>query len=206
MRFGASVCYSSSVVTAPKLQYPTYQDIIDAPKGMTAEIYGGHFHLQPRPAREHNAATAMLFSELKKSYQLGRGGPGGWVFSTETEWHPRGAKRGPTIVPDVAGWRLERGDPRDPSGYTPHIILTPQWVCEVLSPRSTEANDRGAKMLEYAEHGVEHYWLMAADQRRRIEVYELRSGSYELVETHEGDQMARIRPFGEVELELGLFW
>ena len=42
------------------------------------------------------------------------------------------------VVPDLAGWRLERM-PELPE--TAYFELAPDWVCEVLSP-STEAYDR----------------------------------------------------------------
>ena len=68
------------MVTVPKTQYPTYQDVMSAPEDVRAEIYGGKLHLQPRPAGEHNNAGYRLAGELYKPYELGRNGPGGWVF------------------------------------------------------------------------------------------------------------------------------
>ena len=40
----------------------------------------------------------------------------------------------------------------------------PDLAVEVLSP-STESNDRTLKLRDYAQHGVEEYWIVDADER-----------------------------------------
>ena len=54
----------------------------------------------------------------------------------------------------------------------------PDFIVEVLS-ESTEARDRGIKFDDYAAHGVAEYWIVDAE-RRVIEQYLLRDGSYQL--------------------------
>ena len=39
------------------------------------------------------------------------------------------------------------------------LFPAPDFVIEILSP-STAKNDRGVKMRDYAQHGVEEYWLV----------------------------------------------
>jgi Uma2 family endonuclease len=58
--------------------------------------------------------------------------------------------------------------------------LSPDWVCEVLSP-STEAVDRGKKTRVYAREGVAVVWLVNPFTRT-LEVMELASGLYRIVE------------------------
>jgi len=54
----------------------------------------------------------------------------------------------------------------------------PDLVVEVLSP-STEANDRGVKLTDYAAHGVLEYWIVDPDGET-IEQYLLEDGRYDL--------------------------
>lgn len=51
------------------------------------------------------------------------------------------------------------------------IFPPPDLIVEVISP-STESNDRGVKLLDYARHGVSEYWIVDADEKM-IEQYVL---------------------------------
>ena len=82
----------------------TYQDVLDAPPHMVAELVGGALYLHPRPAFPHAFAGSALGVEIGGPFQKGRGGPGGWWIIDEPELH-----LGPDVlVPDIAGWRRER--------------------------------------------------------------------------------------------------
>jgi len=59
----------------------TYQDVLDAPEHLVAEIIDGELHLNPRPAKPHSAATSALGDELGPPFKRGKGGPGGWIIS-----------------------------------------------------------------------------------------------------------------------------
>jgi len=72
----------------------------------------------------------------------------------EPELHLLG--RHEPLVPDVAGWRVERM-PALPD--TAFFEVSPDWVAEILSPR-TAAIDRADKMPIYAAAGVGHAWLV----------------------------------------------
>lgn len=54
----------------------------------------------------------------------------------------------------------------------------PDLVVEVLSPGTRDA-DRGEKFLEYAQAGVQEYWIVDPDDRM-IEVYTLKGQSFQL--------------------------
>ncbi|NOK23465.1 Uma2 family endonuclease, partial [Corallococcus carmarthensis] len=125
------------------------------------------------------------------------GGPGGWTLLDEPELH----FGEDVLVPDVAGWRVERL-PYVPD--TAAISLAPDWVCEVLSP-STRKLDREAKLPVYAREGVRHVWLMDP-LTRTLEVFGLRDGRYEVPLTHSGGDAVRAEPFDAVELDLAFIW
>ena len=123
----------------------TYQDVLDAPPNMVAEIVRGALHLQPRPAPRHAHAHSILQVELGGPFSRGRGGPGGWRILIEPELH----LGDDVLVPDLGGWRLERM-PALPD--TAWFELVPDWVCEVLSP-GTRRIDLTDKRAIYGEAG-----------------------------------------------------
>src|SRR5512141_2712912 len=91
----------------------TYQDVLDAPEHKIAEILDGELHLQPRPALPQAMAASALGEELGPPFKRGRGGPGGWIIMDEPELHLADK----ILVPDLAGWRLERLPEVDESAF-----------------------------------------------------------------------------------------
>lgn len=181
----------------------TYEDVLEAPSHLVAEILGGDLYLSPRPAPPHAAAAGALYYELAGPFRFGRGGPGGWVLLEEPELYLEG--HGRPIVPDIAGWRRARM-PEVPE--TPAIALAPDWVCEVLSP-STEAIDRTLKMPIYARAGVESLWLLDP-VRRSVECHE-RAGEgpqagWRQVCKWTGSAALYLPPFAEVAIDLARLW
>ncbi|MFP2900146.1 Uma2 family endonuclease [Corallococcus sp. 4LFB] len=175
----------------------TYADLEALPEHVVGEIVAGELYASPRPAMRHGVIAHRLGGELLGPFERGRGGPGGWMLMGEPELH----LGYDVLVPDVAGWRLERM-PDVPE--TAATSLAPDWVCEVLSP-STRKLDREAKLPVYAREGVRHVWLM--DPRTRtLEVFGLRDGRYEVLLTHTGDAPVRAEPFDAVELDLAFIW
>jgi hypothetical protein len=149
----------------------TYQDILDAPPHMVAEIAGGRLHLHPRPAPRHASASFGMAGQLDGPFRRGAGGPGGWHLLIEPELH-LGAD---VLVPDLAGWRRERL-PVFPD--TSAIELAPDWVCEVLSP-GTRRFDLTEKRELYRRNAVAHLWLVDPDART-LEVFTLLAGAWTL--------------------------
>lgn len=88
----------------PAKRRATYEDVLNAPEHMVAEIIDGELYLQPRPGKPHAAAASALGGELGPPFKRGRGGPGGWILLDEPELH----LGGDVLVPDLAGWRRER--------------------------------------------------------------------------------------------------
>lgn len=130
----------------------TYADLEAVPPHLVAEIIDGALYTHPRPRPRHAHAYSRLGVLVGSKFDLGEGGPGGWIILDEPELH----LGDDVVVPDIAGWRRGRM-PRLPEEA--FFTLPPDWVCEILSP-STERLDRTAKRDIYACRGVRHLWLV----------------------------------------------
>jgi hypothetical protein len=175
----------------------TYQDVIDAPPNMVAEIIYGTLVTSPQPRIRHAVVASALGGVLSPKFGWGDGGPGGWVLLDEPELH----FGEDVLVPDLAAWKRERyGTPGDVAFLT----LAPDWVCEVLSP-STAALDRTSKLEIYARERVAHAWLVDP-ATQTLEAFRLDGDSWRLVHVWAGAAKARAEPFDAVELDLTRLW
>jgi Uma2 family endonuclease len=176
----------------------TYQDLLAVPDILVAEIIDGELITSPRPAVPHANAASSLGGMLFNPYRRGIGGPGGWIILDEPELH----LGGDVVVPDLAGWRRERF--AAPEGGSVGIKVSPDWVCEILSP-STARIDRARKLPIYARESIPHAWLIDP-VARTLEVFLLAGGKWTLVATLEADATIKPEPFDAVELDLGAPW
>jgi hypothetical protein len=182
---------------APKKRRATYQDVIDSPPNMVAEIIDGELRLSNRPRYPALAAATALGEELGPPFKRGRGGPGGWIILFEPELHLGDE----VVVPDLAGWRRERLPVIPDAAF---VAVAPDWVCEVLS-RSTERMDRAEKMPLYAASGVSFAWLVHP-RHRMLEAFKLENSRWVTIGVYKDEERARIEPFEAIELELGALW
>ena len=182
---------------AEKKKRATYQDVLDAPAHLVAEIIDGDLRLSPRPAGPHTKVSSTLGYVLGPPFDLKINGPGGWIILDEPELH-FGEE---ILVPDLAGWRRERLAEVPDAAY---FTLAPDWICEVLS-KSTETMDRAEKLAIYAAAGVHHAWLVHP-LRRTLEVMRLHEGKWLVLGTHVRDRRVRAEPFEAIELDLALVW
>src|SRR5437867_10710321 len=174
-------CYSGAMARAPEFRRrATYDDLLEVPDRLVAEIVDGELFTTPRPALRHAQASSALGGELSGPFHRGRGGPGGWIILDEPELH-LGAD---IVVPDLAGWRRTRL-PSVPD--EPFLTLPPDWVCEIVSP-STERLDRAGKLDVYARATVVHAWLVNP-AARTLEVYRLDAGQWVRVGACGGGQV-----------------
>jgi Uma2 family endonuclease len=181
----------------PAKKQATYDDLYHIPENMVGEIIDGDLIVSPRPTSGHAEASTSLVVELGAPYRFGRGGPGGWIIHFEPEIH-FGAN---VIVPDLAGWKRERYTiPPDEH----RITVTPDWVCEVLSPRSART-DRIKKMPIFAEYEVPYAWLIDPAQMT-LEVYRLETGRWMVQGLYAENDKVRAEPFEEVEIDLSNLW
>ena len=175
----------------------TYADLEALPPHVVGEILYGALVTHPRPSPRHGGASSILGMITGNPYQLGQGGPGGWIFIDEPELH-----LGPHVtVPDIAGWRRETMSEAPEHTY---IETPPDWICEVLSP-ATEKYDKGDKRKIYALFGVPHLWHV--DPRNKLlEVFSLQDKDWLLTDTFQDNEEVCAPPFHELTFKLGLLW
>jgi Uma2 family endonuclease len=195
------VCYIPNMSAVPGRKRATYQDVLDAPPHLTAEVLDGELHLMPRPRRAHVRSASGLGSFLFGAFQVGAGGPGGWTILYEPELH-----LGPEpdiLVPDIAGWRDGRLVDSEEIDE-PFITVVPDWVCEILSPGTLRV-DRMKKMPIYRREKVPRVWLV--DPRElTVEVFALAGDNYTLVGTFGGDDAVVAPPFDAVPIPPAFMW
>ncbi len=183
----------------PAKRKATYEDLFNLPENMTGEIIDGELIVSPRPARRHVHAASALGGTLTPSYQFGEGGgPGGWIIYHEPEIHFSAEN---IVVPDLAGWRRERL--RMPPGEH-RFTVSPDWVCEILSPDSAR-NDRILKMRLFARHEVPYFWIIDP-ALATLEVFKLESGRWVLLDAFTRNEKTRAEPFQDVEIDLSNLW
>jgi Uma2 family endonuclease len=185
-------------MVSPSRRSATYEDVLNAPPHMVAELIDGELELSQRPAKPHAAAATALGEELGPPFKRGRGGPGGWIILYEPELH----LRSDVLVPDLAGWRRERMPVL--TNDEPYFTLAPDWVCEVLSPR-TAFRDRAKKLPIYAREDVGHVWLVDPLERT-LEVLRREGAHWLVVAVHGEDEKVRAEPFDAIELDLAILW
>ena len=175
----------------------TYADIEALPPHVTGQIIFGVLHAHPRPSPRHGLAANRLSQEVTGPFDLGRGGPGGWIFIVEPELH-LGRH---VVVPDIAGWRSERLTPFPETAF---IATPPDWLCEVLSP-STQAIDRTDKLAVYAEAGVKHCWYVDPIAKT-LEVLALTGAKWLLAATFKDADPVTAPPFEVHTFPLDVLW
>jgi Uma2 family endonuclease len=178
----------------------TYGDLYSTPENMTGEIIDGELFVTPRPSRQHTYAASALGTRIGPPYQFGEGGgPGGWIIIVEPE-----IGLGENIlVPDLAGWKRERFPFQEETNW---ISVAPDWVCEILSPR-TASLDKVEKMPIYARYGVAYAWIIDPIMMRTLDVYRRESeGWWRLLESYAENDKVCAEPFKEFEIKLGDLW
>jgi Uma2 family endonuclease len=179
----------------PKPRAATYADIVALPPGIVGEIVSGVLHTQPRPAPRHGVAASNLGALTNSLFGSAFGG--GWIIIDEPELH-----LGPhVVVPDIAGWRQERLPTLPETAY---FELSPDWVCEVMSP-STARFDRIEKLGVYAAFGVSHAWYVDPTLRT-LEVFALVEGRWTIVATFKDADTVTAPPFETHAFSLGVLW
>jgi Uma2 family endonuclease len=185
-------------VDGPSKKNATYDDLVNLPENVVGEIVGGELFVTPRPRFRHGVTSIDMAHELHGRFRLGRGGPGGWWILAEPELH----LGDDVLVPDLAGWRVERLSDPDPAA--PYLSVAPDWVAEIVSP-GTARLDRVHKLPVYAREDVAHAWIVDP-AAHTLEVFRLEGGAWRVVDQRAGDVLARLEPFDAVELDLSRWW
>ena len=162
------------------------------------ELIGGALYTQARPPVPNGIVASGLGFDVGGPFDRGRGGPGGWIILDEPELH----FDDDVLVPDLAGWRVERLPAAARRGA--FFSIAPDWLAEVASPATTQ-KDRLLKVPIYAANGVKHLWLVEPVDGR-IEAYALEKARWVWIGTWADDSAAVIPPFEAVPLDLTRLW
>lgn len=177
----------------------TREDLDRLPRTFRGEILNGTLYAFPRPRARHQRATGKLYRDVSGPFDDGVGGPGGWWILVEPGIELPSA---PEVSPDIAGWRRERMRRLPTKGP---IRIVPDWVCEVLSPRTT-SYDLVTKRRFYASIGVPYLWYVEP-RNRVLTAHQLNDdGSWRELGVWVGDMLAQVQPFDAVELTLAGTW
>jgi Uma2 family endonuclease len=191
------LCSVAMAPTDPVRRAATYDDLRALPDHVVGEILDGELHVSPRPAPRHALTSSVLGGELGPPFHGGRGGPGGWWILDEPELH----LERDVVVPDLAGWRRERMPKLPEEAF---FSIAPDWVCEVLSPKTARI-DRLKKLRIYAREHVRHAWLVDPIEQT-LEVLRLDQERWTIVTAAGGAEVVRAEPFEAIELELARLW
>lgn len=174
----------------------TYDDLRQVPDHLVAEIVDGVLYTSPRPAFRHARAGSKLGMDLSP-FDESDGELGGWWILDEPELH----FGSDVVVPDLAGWRVERMPELPDVNFS---TLAPDWVCEVLSP-STARLDREKKLGVYARVQVRHTWLLDPIAKT-LEVLLLKGSRWTPHATYKNNDRIRAVPFDAVEIDMAGLW
>lgn len=185
----------------------TYQDVLDAPEWVVAEVVDGELYTTPRPAPRHTYAESALMTMLGGRFGFGLAGPSGWTVLVEPELHlelaaaPPAAPEPAIVVPDLAAWHRDRMLEFSQEAY---FRVVPDWICEILSP-GTATFDREKKLPIYARAGVTHAWLVDPAERS-VQVLEREGSAFRTLGVERGSATARMVPFDALEIGLSVLW
>ena len=177
---------------------PTIDDWLAGDGDERAEMIEGEIVYKMLPSADHSFSAGNIRAALDPLVRTGGGGggPGGWWIGVEAHVLYEGRPNG--FIHDLAGWRRDRHAQR-PKGN--RITARPDWVCEILS--SNRRDDLVKKKRVLHEHQVAHYWLV--DVRDGV-LTAMRwvEGGYLIVHEATAEESARIEPFAEVEVDVGV--
>ena len=178
-----------------------YQNVLDAPENMVAQIIDGELYLHARPVDPHLWAGAKLFAEIEIEMRIHGDADGEepeeWTILPEPELR----LGNDVLVPDIAGWRavnLQRNRARR------FADAVPDWVFEVLSP-TTRHIDLGSKSDIYARDGVSHLWIIDPEART-LQVSAHCAGKWLPVLTLADAETASVPPFEKYNNPLSRLW
>ena len=179
-----------------------YQDVLNAPPNMVAQIIHGKLYLHARPVGPHIWAGAELCGELRSRFARrrsgeGKNGLGDWVILPEPEL--RLGKD--VLVPDIAGWKASKHQRNRANSFSE---VVPNWVCEVLSP-TTRKWDLGKKSDIYAREGVSHLWIVDPEART-LQASALSAGRWVVISTLAGVKTVSVPPFEKLKMPLSQLW
>jgi Uma2 family endonuclease len=181
------------VVSTTKMTAEQFLLLGEDPPGVRLELVNGEVAVSPSPTPDHSHAVVNLITILN-NYILDRN-LGELHHDVDTILDQFNVRR-----PDVLYFSHART----------HLIGAkamegpPDLAVEVISPSSMEV-DREDKFAQYRDAGVAFYWIIDP-ANKSIEAWELRATSYVPIGHEEGDAVAKLPPFSDVEIPLNRLW
>ena len=170
----------------------TYQDVLDAPEHVVAELVRGALHLQPRPAMRHARSPSPLGVEI--GARSTAGARGRRLVDPGRAGAAPGRRRAGS-----GSRRLATGaDAADP-GWPLDFDLARLGLRDAEPGDATARPDRQARHLGVA--GVAHLWLVDPSART-LEAFALRDGAWVLIDALADDAEVRLAPFDAVAFPL----
>jgi hypothetical protein len=167
--------------------HATYQDVLNVPEHLTAELIDGAVFLSRRGSPRQAWCRSILGTSL---YRV----PGWFVL-----WKPELHLDANVFVPELAGWRRECWLDDDVSDD-----VTPDWVCDIVTPWEG-AFDPRIKLSKYAPYGIGHAWIVDIPGNS-VEVRRLERGVWIELAVFETAKPFRAEPFLGIEIDLGSIW
>ncbi|MBF6164068.1 Uma2 family endonuclease [Streptomyces gardneri] len=133
------------------------------------ELVEGVLLASPRPASRHQWATLRLAAQIEP--QL----PADYSALVQSEVVVFDGRLPTVRVPDVLA-----GPSEDLAANLPRWNATDILLAVEILADGTRRTDRLTKWFEYADAGIEHYWLLDLEPVR-LTAYRLIGGGYELV-------------------------
>ncbi len=184
-------------IESPPLTFDElYRQIVALPEGVTGQILTpGELTTMGRPGFPHRLAQRRCTSGLSSIDRM-EGGTGWWIEVEAEIRFPRGR----LLVPDLAGWRVERVP--EPLMENP-ITTLPDWCAEIISPSSARI-DRVKKLHIYTECGIAHVWLVDPEAHT-VEVFVPHEGLPLRVATAADDEHVALPPF-DLLMDFAPWW
>jgi Uma2 family endonuclease len=139
------------------------------------ELAEGVLHVAPRPVPRHQVAMARLFGQLDA--QL----PAEWAAVADSEMIVESGPPATIRAPDVLVVPQRAIDDGRPRFAAVDVLV----AVEIVSP-GTGRVDRVTKFAEYADAGIEHYWIVDLTEPVDLIAYRLIDGDYESVASGSG--------------------
>lgn len=174
-----------------------YRELEALPVTMIGEILHGDLFASRRPRARHAVVISLLLRRLGDAFEEDRNGSGAWLIVTEPEVHLGGE----VLVPDLAGWRHQTL-PEIPEAVA--FDVTPDWVCEVISP-SSGRRDRVIKKEIYGEKGVPYLWFVDPPTQT-LDALRLTAEGWLIAASFGEEDVAHAPPFDAFGLNLAELW
>ncbi len=182
---------------AEKFDYYTYEDLLDFPENIRAEIINGDVYMMPSPSIRHQRISAEIMFQLKL-YLRGKRCE---VFAAplDVRLFERDGDRPEdvdcVVQPDIlVVCDPDKLDNRGVKG-------APDMVIEIVSPSDSE-RDRFIKYNLYCKAGVREYWIV--DPAGTVHVFLLEGNFYNAAAFGNANDKLKVNVLEDCEIDLSL--